>query len=92
MLRFQSRSRTYVLRKWRAQKLPVVAVRKKTTPNGQWNYEIVVITGGKEWGFEVDPNGTVPKKHTEETLCSVDFYFCGRGNISLTVVPRPMSL
>jgi hypothetical protein len=29
--------------------------------NGKRNYEVVVRTSGKEWGFEVDPNGKFVK-------------------------------
>jgi uncharacterized membrane protein YkoI len=43
----------------------VVAVKREDDPNGKWNYEVVVRTSGKEWGFEVDPNGKFLKKHTE---------------------------
>ena len=32
--------------------------------NGKWNYEVVVRTNGKEWGFEVDPNGKLLKHHS----------------------------
>ena len=43
----------------------VVGVRREDDTNGKWNYEVVVRTNGKEWGFEVDPNGKFLKKHTE---------------------------
>jgi hypothetical protein len=43
----------------------IVQVRREDDPNGKWNYEVVVRTSGKEWGFEVDPNGKFLKKHTE---------------------------
>jgi hypothetical protein len=32
-------------------------VRREDDPGGKWNYEGVVKTNGKEWGFEVDPKG-----------------------------------
>ena len=43
----------------------IVGVRREDDANGKWNYEVVVRTNGKEWGFEVDPNGKFLKKHTE---------------------------
>jgi hypothetical protein len=39
--------------------------KREDDPDGKWNYEVVVRTSGKEWGFEVDPNGKFLKKHTE---------------------------
>jgi hypothetical protein len=39
--------------------------KKEDDPDGRWNYEVLVRTSGKEWGFEVDPNGKFLKKHTE---------------------------
>jgi uncharacterized membrane protein YkoI len=43
----------------------IVRVKREDDVNGKWNYEVVVRTNGKEWGFEVDPNGKFLKKHTE---------------------------
>ena len=43
----------------------IVGGRREDDANGKWNYEVVVRTNGKEWGFEVDPNGKFLKKHTE---------------------------
>jgi hypothetical protein len=43
----------------------VVQVKREDDANGKWNYEVVVRTRGKQWGFEVDPNGKFLKKHTE---------------------------
>jgi uncharacterized membrane protein YkoI len=43
----------------------IVQVKREDDTNGKWNYEVVVRTSGKEWGFEVDPNGKFLKKHTE---------------------------
>ena len=41
----------------------VVRVEREDDKNGKWNYEVVVKTDGKEWGFEVDPNGKYVRKH-----------------------------
>ena len=43
----------------------VVRVKREDDANGKWNYEVVVKTNGKEWGFEVDPNGKFLKQHAE---------------------------
>jgi uncharacterized membrane protein YkoI len=43
----------------------IVHVKREDDTNGKWNYEVVVKTSGKEWGFEVDPNGKFLKKHGE---------------------------
>jgi uncharacterized membrane protein YkoI len=43
----------------------IVRVKREDDTNGKWNYEVVVKTSGKEWGFEVDPNGKFLKKHGE---------------------------
>jgi hypothetical protein len=43
----------------------VVRVKREDDANGKWNYEVVVKTNGKEWGFEVDRNGKFVKKHGE---------------------------
>jgi len=39
-------------------------VKREDDTNGRWNYEVVVRTNGKEWGFEVDPNGKLLKQHS----------------------------
>ena len=41
----------------------IVRVEREDDKDGRWNYEVVVSTDGKEWGFEVDPNGKFVKKH-----------------------------
>ena len=41
----------------------VVRVHREDDTNGKWNYEVFVKTNGKEWKFEVDPNGKFVKKH-----------------------------
>ena len=38
---------------------------EKENDNGKWNYEVVVKTKGKEWGFEVDKAGKYLGKHDE---------------------------
>jgi len=43
-------------------------VKREDDTNGRWNYEVVVRTNGKEWGFEVAPNGRFVKKHGEKTM------------------------
>jgi uncharacterized membrane protein YkoI len=43
----------------------IVHVKREDDTNGKWNYEVVVKTNGKEWGFEVDPNGKFLKQHGE---------------------------
>lgn len=43
----------------------VVRVQREDDKNGRWNYEVLVKTDGKEWGFEVDPNGKFVKKHDD---------------------------
>lgn len=43
----------------------IVRVKREDDANGRWNYEVVVRTNGKDWGFEVDPNGKFLKQHTE---------------------------
>ena len=45
----------------------IVRVQREDDKNGRWNYEVVVKTDGKEWGFEVDPNGKFVKKHDDHT-------------------------
>jgi hypothetical protein len=44
----------------------VVRVKREDDTNGKWNYEVVVKSQGKEWGFEVDPNGKLLKTHGEK--------------------------
>jgi uncharacterized membrane protein YkoI len=43
----------------------VVRVHREDDKDGKWNYEVVVKTDGKEWGFEVDHNGKFVKKHDD---------------------------
>jgi len=43
----------------------IVRVKREDDANGRWNYEVVVRAKGKEWGFEVDPNGKFLRKQTE---------------------------
>jgi hypothetical protein len=43
-------------------------VKREDDADGRWNYEVVARTNGKEWGFEVDPNGKFVKKHGEKTM------------------------
>jgi uncharacterized membrane protein YkoI len=43
----------------------IVRVQREDDKNGKWNYEVIVKTDGKEWGFEVDPNGKYMKKHDD---------------------------
>jgi uncharacterized membrane protein YkoI len=45
----------------------IVRVEREDDKSGKWNYEVVVNTGGKEWGFEVDPNGKYLKKHDDHS-------------------------
>jgi uncharacterized membrane protein YkoI len=45
----------------------VVRVEREDDRNGKWNYEVVVKSDGKEWGFEVDPNGKFLKKHDDHS-------------------------
>lgn len=44
----------------------IVQVKREDDANGKWNYEVVVRSQGKEWGFEVDPNGKLLKTHDEQ--------------------------
>ena len=44
----------------------IVRVIREDDPDGKWNYEVVVKAGGKESGFEVDPNGRFVKHHEAE--------------------------
>jgi uncharacterized membrane protein YkoI len=41
----------------------IVRVKREDDANGRWNYEVIVRSQGKEWGFEVDPNGKLLKTH-----------------------------
>jgi uncharacterized membrane protein YkoI len=45
----------------------IVRVQREDDKNGRWNYEVIVKTDGKEWGFEVDPKGKFVKKHSDLT-------------------------
>ena len=45
----------------------VVRVQREDDKNGKWNYEVVVKSNGKEWGFEVDPKGKFVRKHDDHT-------------------------
>ena len=42
----------------------IVRVKREDDANARWNYEVVVRTNGKEWGFEVDPNGKFLRQHS----------------------------
>jgi uncharacterized membrane protein YkoI len=44
----------------------IVRVKREDDANGRWNYEVVVRSQGKEWGFEVDPNGKLVRTHGEK--------------------------
>jgi uncharacterized membrane protein YkoI len=43
----------------------IVRVKREDDVNGKWNYEVVVRTNSKEWGFEVDRHGKFVRKHGE---------------------------
>src|SRR5678815_2213123 len=43
----------------------IVSIHREDDKDGRWNYEVTVVTEGKEWGFEVDPNGKFVKKHAD---------------------------
>ena len=43
----------------------IVSIHREDDKDGKWNYEVAVVTEGKEWGFEVDPNGKFVKKHDD---------------------------
>ena len=45
----------------------IVRVQREDDKDGKWNFEIIVKTDGKDWGFEVDPNGKYMKKHDDHT-------------------------
>src|SRR4029453_14100231 len=40
--------------------------KRENDTKGRWNYEVVVRSQGKEWGFEVDPNGKLLRTHGEK--------------------------
>lgn len=42
----------------------VVRVSREDDKDGRWNYEVIVKSNGKDWGFEVAPNGDFVRKHT----------------------------
>ena len=44
----------------------IVRVKREDDANGRWNYEVAVRSQGKEWGFEVDPNGKLLRTHGEK--------------------------
>jgi uncharacterized membrane protein YkoI len=44
----------------------IVRVKREDDANGRWNYEVVVRSQAKEWGFEVDPNGKLLRTHGEK--------------------------
>ena len=42
----------------------IARLAREDDSDGRWNYEVVVkSTEGKEWGFEVAPNGDFVRKH-----------------------------
>lgn len=43
----------------------IVKVQREDDKDGKWNYEVIVKSDGKEWGFEVDPKGNFVKKHDD---------------------------
>ena len=43
----------------------ILKIEREDDRNGRWNYETTVKSNGKEWGFEVDPNGKFVKKHDD---------------------------
>ncbi|MGH7938612.1 MAG: PepSY domain-containing protein [Bryobacteraceae bacterium] len=45
----------------------ITQVRREDDANGKWNYEVVVTSNGKEWGFEVNPEGKFLRKHDNLT-------------------------
>jgi len=44
----------------------IVKIHREDDTNGKWNYEVMVKTNGKDWGFEVDPKGKFVKKHDQK--------------------------
>jgi uncharacterized membrane protein YkoI len=45
----------------------ITQVLREDDANGKWNYEVVVTSNGKEWGFEVNPEGKFLRKHDSVT-------------------------
>ena len=45
----------------------IVEVKREDDKDGKWNYEVVVKSDGKDWGFEVDHKGKFVKKHDDHT-------------------------
>jgi len=45
----------------------IVRILREDDKDGRWNYEVIVNSEGKEWGFEVDPKGKFVKKHDDHT-------------------------
>ena len=43
----------------------IVRVKREDDVSGKWNYEVIVRSNGKEWGFEVDPHGKFVRKQAE---------------------------
>lgn len=43
----------------------IVRVEREDDQDGKWNYEVLVKTEGKEWGFEVNPKGKFVRKHAD---------------------------
>jgi uncharacterized membrane protein YkoI len=43
----------------------IVRVKREDDVSGKWNYEVIVRSNGKEWGFEVDSHGKFVRKQTE---------------------------
>jgi hypothetical protein len=43
----------------------VVRVLREDDSDGRWNYEVVVKSNGKEWGFEVSPKGKFVRKRND---------------------------
>ena len=41
----------------------IARLAREDDNDGRWNYEVVVKSEGKEWGFEVAPNGDFVRKH-----------------------------
>ena len=41
----------------------VVRVQREDDNDGRWNYEVVVKSNGKEWGFEINHQGKFVRKH-----------------------------
>ncbi len=45
----------------------IVKVLREDDKDGRWNYEVMVRTNGKEWGFEVNNEGKFVRKHDDHT-------------------------